>query len=147
MIARFLRWAIAGLVVLFIGIQFVPYGHDHRNPEVRAEPAWDSTQTRELVVRACYACHSNQTVWPWYSNVAPVSWFIQRDVDRGRRDLNFSEWDRPQREARNAVRQVQTGQMPPLYYTWMHPEARLSPAERDELIRGLQATLDTSTPR
>ena len=61
-------------------IQFVPYGRDHTNPPVIAEPAWDSPQTRALFFRACADCHSNETKWPWYSTIAPASWLITRDT-------------------------------------------------------------------
>ena len=96
---RVMLWT--GLVVLgiFALIQAVPYGRSHTNPPVTAEAPWDSARTRELAVRACYDCHSNETTWPWYSNVAPMSWLVQRDVDEGRGVLNFSEWDQPQAEA------------------------------------------------
>jgi hypothetical protein len=63
--------------------QAIPYGRGHSNPPVTKEPAWDSSRTRELAKRACFDCHSNETTWPWYSNVAPESWLIQRDVDAG----------------------------------------------------------------
>ncbi len=141
MIVALARWAAIAVVAVFIGLQVVPYGRNQTNPAVRAEPAWDSPQTRALAVQACYDCHSNQTTWPWYSNVAPVSWLIQRDVDQGRREVNFSAWDRPQREARDSAETVQKGTMPPAYYVWLHPDADLSPAERDALARGLQATI------
>jgi hypothetical protein len=98
---------------------------------------WDSLQIRELAVRACFDCHSNQTVWPWYSNIAPISWLIQRDVDEGRRKTNFSEWDQTQREARESAETVQKGTMLPWYYPW----ARFSPTERHNLIRGLAITV------
>ena|SRR5215203_5031898 len=106
---RVVTWAALGLIGLFVLIKVVPYGHDHRNPPVRAEPAWDSTRTRALAERACFACHGNTTAWPWYSNVAHVSWYVQHDVDEARRKLNFSEWDRPQREAGDAADAVREG--------------------------------------
>jgi hypothetical protein len=106
---------------------------------VRGEPTWDDPRTRELTVRACFDCHSNQTVWPWYSNIAPISWLIQRDVKKGRRELNFSEWNKKQREARESAGTVRKGSMPPWYYPW----PRLSAAERQDLIRGLERTLGT----
>ena len=56
----------------FLLIQFVPFGRDHTNPPVVQEPKWDSPATRELAKRACFDCHSNETVWPWYSNIAPA---------------------------------------------------------------------------
>jgi hypothetical protein len=105
------------------------------------EPAWDTPETRALAVRACFDCHSNETVWPWYSNIAPVSWLTQRDVDAGRRRLNFSDWTGFQRGAREASRILAEGEMPPYYYIWLHPNASLSASERDALINGLSASL------
>jgi hypothetical protein len=127
------------LGLLLLLAQAVPYGRAHANPPIRQEPAWDTAQTRALVVRACFDCHSNQTEWAWYSNVAPVSWLVQRDVERGRRALNFSEWDRAQERGREAAESVQEGSMPPAFYTLVHPGAQLSASERQLLIRGLAA--------
>jgi hypothetical protein len=138
-----MRWTLLGVAVLSLLVQIVPYGRDHANPPVRREPAWDSPRTRELTVRACFDCHSNQTVWPWYSNLAPASWLVQRDVHVGRLKVNFSEWDRPQEEADESAETVQDGTMPPWYYPW----GRLSPEERTALIRGLQATFGNETSR
>lgn len=103
------------------------------------EPAWDSPQTRQLAVRACFDCHSNETTWPWYSNVAPISWLTQRDVDEGRAELNFSEWNRPQKTD-DIVKSVQEGEMPPAIYYPTHPDANLPAGERQALIQGLTAT-------
>ncbi len=133
------RWGLIGAIVLFVLIQLVPYGRNHTNPPVTMEPAWDSSQTRQLAVRACYDCHSNETVWPWYSNVAPVSWLTQRDVDEGRAELNFSEWNRPQKTD-EIVKSVQKGEMPPAIYLPTHPDANLSAGDRQALIQGLTAT-------
>jgi len=80
------------VLILAILIQAVPFGHSHTNPAVTKEPGWDSSDTASLFHRACYDCHSNQTTWPWYSNLAPVSWLVQRDVNEGRRHLNFTQW-------------------------------------------------------
>jgi len=124
-------------------MQAVPYGRGHTNPPMRVEPRWDRPETRVLTARACFDCHSNETVWPWYSHVAPVSWLVQRDVDEGRRKLNFSEWERSQREAHESAKTVRKGEMPPWFYTPTHPEARLTSAEAQALIRGLEATLGT----
>jgi hypothetical protein len=129
-----------GAVGLLIAIQAVPYGRDHSNPPVRQEPAWDNEQTRALAVDACYDCHSNQTSWPWYSHLAPMSWLVQRDIDGGREKLNFSEWGQAGQETDEIVEKVQEGEMPPDYYGWLHSKARLSSAERQALIQGLQAT-------
>ncbi|MGD8856282.1 MAG: heme-binding domain-containing protein [Chloroflexota bacterium] len=138
-----------GLVVLavLVGglalIQLVPYGRDHSNPPVTSEPKWDTPQTKELAQRACFDCHSNETVWPWYSNVAPVSWLVQNDADEGRRVLNFSTWDNGGRgrEAGEAIEAVQEGFMPPPQYLVTHPKARLTTAEKQALVQGLRATI------
>ena len=141
-----LRIAVAG-IVLFGLIQLVPYGRDHTNPPPTREIAWDSSGTRELAVGACYDCHSNLTRWPWYSDVAPVSWLVYADVQGGRETLDFSEWDRPQGEgADEAVEAVRDGSMPPIQYKPLHPAGRLTSAEREELARGLERTLAADPP-
>lgn len=138
-----LGWLAVAAVVGFGLIQLVPYGRDHDNPPVTAEPAWDSPQTRELVHAACIDCHGNETRWPWYANVAPMSWLLQSDVDRGRDELNFSRWD--DEDARESgediVESILDGDMPPARYLPLHPEARLDPAEQQALVDGIVATL------
>ena len=133
---RVAGWIVLAGIMLLVVIQILPFARDHTNPSVRKEPQWDAPETRELAVRACFDCHSNQTVWPWYSNVGPVSWLVWSDVVRGRKELNFSEWDRPQREARESGSTVRKGSMPPWYYPW----ARLTTTERQTLVQGLEAT-------
>jgi mono/diheme cytochrome c family protein len=133
------------LLAGFILIQLVPYGRDHTNPAVVAEPKWDSPQTRELAKRACFDCHSNETVWPWYSNVAPASWLVERDVVEGRHEVNFSEWSaasggRERKSGQKLGKVVTEGEMPPVQYTLIHSEAILSQAERQQLVMGFLAT-------
>ncbi len=130
-------------MVLLLAIQLVPYGR-HDNPPVREEPVWDSPKTRDLAVRACFDCHSNEVVWPWYSNIAPMSWYVQSHVDEGRSELNFSEWDLEQDEADEAVETIRDGSMPPWYYTLPGIGRGFSDSELDELARGLEATLGVS---
>jgi len=135
---------VLGAVCLGLAIQLVPYGRDVTNPPVIAEPAWDSPATREIAQRACFDCHSNETVWPWYSRVAPVSWLVYRDVQEGREKLNFSEWGQGEQEVDEIVEVVQEGEMPMPIYLPMHPEARLGPAEKQALIQGFQNTFGDS---
>ena len=132
---------IAILVIGFILIQLIPYGRDHVNPPVVSEPQWDSPRTKELAQRACFDCHSNQTVWPWYSNIAPGSWLIYRDVMEGRSNLNFSDLGSSQRGADEAAEIVMEGEMPPFQYILIHKNAILTSAEREELAKGLSVTL------
>ena len=128
---------VIGLAVV---IQAVPYGRDHANPPVTQEPAWDSQRTRETFFRVCKNCHSNETEWPWYGSIAPLSWLVQYDVDRGRSHFNVSEWGRRKNKGDEAAEEVREGEMPPLYYLPLHPEAKLADAERREFVRGLVAT-------
>lgn len=133
-------WVMIILIGGFFLLQLVPYGRAHSNPPVVAEPAWDSAETRALAQRACYDCHSNEVVWPWYSNVAPASWLVQRDVDEGRAKLNFSEWGRGEQEIEEVYEVISEGEMPPTQYLLLHPAARLSDAEKQALIQGLTNT-------
>jgi hypothetical protein len=129
-------------LVLFLLIQLIPFGRDHTNPAVVSEPAWDSTSTRDLVKRACFDCHSNETTWPWYSNVAPVSWLVYNDVLEGRNRMNFSEWNSNFHPSVYELTEViQEGEMPPLKYLLMHPEAKLSTSDKQALIDGLQNSI------
>lgn len=140
MLKRIALALIGLLAVGFILIQLVPYGRDHENPPVVAEPDWDSPQTRDLFMTACGDCHSHETVWPWYSNIAPVSWLVQHDVEEGRGELNVSRWGQGENEAHEAAETVQEGEMPPPIFLVTHPEARLSDADKQALIQGLVAT-------
>jgi hypothetical protein len=143
---RWLLWGGMSAFALLVLAQAVPYGRNHTNPPVTKEPAWDSPRTRALAVRACYDCHSNETKWLWYSNIAPVSWLVQRDVDSGRSALNFSEWDKPQDVSAGDIAEAIRGGMPPWFYTLIHRNAALNATEKNQLITGLNATFAKSPP-
>lgn len=136
-INKILVFIIVIALALFGLIQLVPYGRNHDNPPVGSEPAWDTPATRSLAQRACFDCHSNETAWPWYSHVAPMSWLIQHDVEEGRDALNFSSWGRGEQEVDDAAEVIRSGEMPPPSYVIIHPDARLSADERQQLIDGL----------
>jgi len=130
------------LVVLVLLIQFLPYGHTHTNPSVVKEPNWNSPETRQIAQKACFDCHSNETIWPWYSNIAPMSWLVQRDVDVARSRMNFSDWGRISVEVGEIIEIVSEGEMPPFQYLLMHPGARLSEQEKTRFTDGINATLN-----
>ena len=138
---RVLKWVLLVAVL----IQLIPFGRDHANPPKVGEPAWNSASTRELFGRACFDCHSNETKWPWYSNIAPVSWLVQRDVNGGRRHLNFTEWNIPQQHAEDVAARVGKGDMPPWFYLPLHPAARLTELEKQALIDGAKESLGPQT--
>jgi len=135
------KTVIAAAIAAIVGIQFIPYGKDHTNLPVMSEPQWDSARTKELFNRACADCHSNETKYPWYSNVAPVSWLVAYDIDEGREHFNVSMLGiQKKNEGEDAAKEVRKGEMPMWIYTLTHPEARLSGAEKQELISGLEKT-------
>lgn len=133
-----------GLLGAFVAIQLVPFGRNRVNPPTVSEPSWDSGATRALAKQACFDCHSNETEWPAYARIAPVSWLIEHDVVEGRAVLNFSEWQRPQEKSTDAAEELLEGEMPPAMYRLMHAHARLNDADRDRLARGLAKTLGVS---
>lgn len=132
---RGLRWA--GIVVL-VGLVIAQFfGPAKSNPASDASQSIESRmqltpQVAAIIDRSCKDCHSNKTHWPWYSNVAPVSWFVIGHVNEGRENLNFSEWGRyNQRDVdgvlKQICREVRAGAMPLSSYTPLHPGSSLSP--------------------
>ena len=140
--ARFLLVLSASILVMLPVIQAIPYGRSHSNPPITGEPQWSSPRTRELMVRACFGCHSNEVEYPSYASVAPISWVVEAHVAEGREKVNHSEFDRRQRGADETIEVIEEGSMPPSYYTRFgrHPEAKMTSAELQELLVGLRAT-------
>lgn len=136
--------ALVGVLAAGVAIQFVPV--TRTNPPVTREIRWNSNATRQLARQSCYDCHSNETRWPWYAHVAPMSWLVASDVAEGRRHLNFSTWAAPNEEADKILEMVREGRMPLWKYVVMHPEAGLDTAARDALVEGLRATLEADPP-
>lgn len=138
---------VAGAGLVAVLIQLVPV--QRSNPPVTMEvPAPEPV--RSILRRACYNCHSNETGWPWYARVAPVSWLVASDVREGRDALNFSTWDRygaaeQAKKAMQAGKEVAAGDMPLWYYKTIHPEARLSAEEAAAL--SVWTSGETSTDR
>ncbi|MGD8375193.1 MAG: heme-binding domain-containing protein [Acidobacteriota bacterium] len=132
---RILKWSLVGVVAALLLIQVVPV--ERTNPPVEQEvdaPA----PVRAILRRSCYDCHSHETVWPWYAHVAPVSWLVARDVRHGRHHVNFSAWNRLDAEERQEAmeeiwEEVSEGEMPLWFYLPLHPDARLSDADRATL--------------
>lgn len=141
---KIVKYLLIFLCVLLV-IQLVPYGRNHTNPKITGEPEWDTPKTRTLFMRVCGNCHSNETVWPWYSSIAPASWLVQSDVDEARENLNVSEWGRQgKNKGIDAAGEVADDGMPPFFYLPAHPEARMTPAEKTELVTGLKKTFGTA---
>lgn len=120
-----------GAVILLAAIQLVTC--QRTNPPITGEidaPA----NVKQALRRSCYDCHSNETRWPWYAHVAPMSWLLHRDVSEGRRHLNFSEWkalpaERRARRQKGIGKEIASGDMPLWFYLPLHHDARLSAAD------------------
>ena len=134
LVRKILKWTAIALAAVFVVLQFIRpartnppvdesrmiQAHTHVTPEVAA-----------ILDRSCNDCHSNQTRWPWYSNVAPVSWFVVDHVNVGRKEMNFSDW--AQYDARQQAgllkemcHEAQIGAMPLNSYLRLHHDAKLS---------------------
>jgi hypothetical protein len=136
---KFLAW---GLVVLAaVGMQFVqpartnPRTHPANSFEAEVQPP---QEVAAILNRACRDCHSNQTTWPWYSRVSPVSWLLVRDVRQGRAHINFSDWRGLTAQATNSrmidvCSETKQGEMPPWYYVPLHRQAKLTPRDVETL--------------
>ncbi|MDX1628552.1 MAG: heme-binding domain-containing protein [Fulvivirga sp.] len=130
-----------GIIVLLILIQFFPI--DKENPPF--EPEHDflvmtnpPEEVEVIFQNVCYDCHSHKTEYPWYTSVAPVSWWIDHHIEEGREHLNFSEWgnfskERQKHKLEEVIEEVEEGEMPLKSYTWMHEGARLTAEERNNL--------------
>jgi len=124
-----------GLVVLFLALQLVPSGRTNPPATKTIEAPAD---VLAILRRSCFDCHSNETNWPWYAYVAPVSWLVVHDTDEGRDELNFSHWGdmtqtRRDSKAVSVVEVIEDGEMPLEAYLWMHRDAVVSPAELEVL--------------
>ncbi len=121
-----------GAAALLLAIQVVRF--ERTNPPVIAD-LQARPEVKSVLRRACYDCHSNETVWPWYSAVAPVSWLLHYDVTAGRSAVNFSDWgmlapEEQRKKMHESGESVAEGEMPPWYYLPMHPEGRLSDVDK-----------------
>jgi len=140
------RAMLVGLGVL-VAIQLVPVSRDAGPGTVDAVDAPDDV--RALLRRACANCHSGATEWPWYSRIAPVSWLVAHDVHHGREHLNFGTLPakKPKKKAKlfgEIAEEVEEHAMPPWPYRWMHPEARLTDAERKAIVDWASAAEDAA---
>ena len=125
---KFSKLFLAVALPVFVLIQFVPV--ERSNPATVSDiPA--PPEVESVLRRACYDCHSNETSWPWYSRIAPVSWLVAHDVKEAREKMNLSTWsllsESEKVEALHEIwEEVEEGEMPPWLYLLQHPEARLS---------------------
>lgn len=148
-IARCARWALTFFLVAFIGIQFVrPARTNPPAPATESLMAKTPPDIKALLDRSCRDCHSNETRWPWYTNVAPVSWLVIDDVNKGREKFNFSEWTSYESDDQDKFlgamcTLAQRGRMPLPPYLLIHGDAKLSPADVTALCTWSDKMRDT----
>lgn len=132
------KWIGIGVVALLILIQFIK--PSETNPPVIASRSLEAhmqvpAEVQSIFKRSCYDCHSSATVWPWYAHVAPVSWYVARDVNVARGHVNFQNWEAQinEQEGKEHIglmcKLVRNGDMPPADYRFMHKGTALSPSE------------------
>jgi len=141
LIKKYFWILVAGAIGLFLLIQLIPFGHNRTNPPVVAEPNWSSPEARALVKEHCFQCHSNETNWTWYANIAPGSWLIAFDVIEGRDAFNFSDWNNRPGELDEMVGAIQEGEMPPIQYWIFHPNSKLDAQQKQDLINALESSI------
>lgn len=137
------------LLVAFVGIQFIPTNRNHSE----AVPPSDfmlvknvPTEVKSILMISCYDCHSNNTQYPWYQRVQPVSWYLEGHIEDGKEELNFSEFGsysfRMQKaKMRSILSQVKDGKMPLSSYTLLHHEAKLTAEEKQILEKWIEEML------
>ena len=128
-----IRRVVVVTIVLLAAIQLVRPARVNPpvDPDRTLQSAVPAHPGAPVVARACQNCHSNQTQWPWYSHVAPVSWLVTHDVNEARSAVNFSEWaayspERQRKLLQESCKEVKEGEMPMSIYVLMHPEAKLT---------------------
>ncbi len=128
------------LIAIIVGIQYVDV--EISNPPVTGDIEAPMA-VKTILQKSCYDCHSNETKWPWYSKIAPVSWFIADDVNEGRKSLNFSYWerlttDKQQKLLLEIIEEIEKDEMPLGAYTLLHPGARLDLMQKEVLKKWLK---------
>lgn len=138
-----IKVTLLSILGLGLSAQLIPFEIEAQSSSLKPIQ-WDTPRTQDLAQRACMECHGGQVQMPWYGKIAPISWFIVDHINEGREHLNFAtshkiELDEIQEE-------IHEGKMPLNSYTWLHPEAKLTANEKQELIQGLQKTFGHSQP-
>lgn len=135
------------IILILIGIQFIPL--DKKNPKVNKSKEFMTimkppANIEKMLRNSCYDCHSNETKYPWYSNIAPVSWLINEHIRNGRRHLNFSIWNDYKGAKKNVkleecIDMIKSGEMPMQGYVLFHSNADLVLTEKKELLDWLSS--------
>lgn len=142
------RNILIGIIALLLLIQFFRIDKtttpvDPQKEFIAMNPPADD-EVKDLLRIACYDCHSNQPSYPWYTNIAPVSWWVKHHINEGQHELNFSEWGSYSEKRKNhkleeCIEMIEEGEMPLASYTWMHQGAKLTDAQKLKLVEFFRA--------
>lgn len=139
------------LLVVFVGIQFIPVDLNQSNSIPRTDFMMVNDVPKGIKDKlqvSCYDCHSNNTKYPWYNKIQPIAWFLEDHIEEGKAELNFNEWDslsnrRKVSKLRSIIKQVESGEMPLDSYTLIHKDAKFSEAEKEEIISWITQLKDS----
>ena len=145
-----MKLALVITVIVLALIQLIPIDRDNPIIESSAEIVLDG-EVKQIIQTACYDCHSNQTNWPWYSYVAPVSWLVAYHVHQGREEINFSQWNlysdkRMDRKLREIIEEIEEEEMPLPIYLLTHSEADIDANQREILINWANSYFEAIEP-
>lgn len=129
-------------VLFFCLIQLLPFSREHTDPPTVSEPNWPSPEARAQVKEHCFQCHSNETNWTWYSNIAPASWLIEYDVIAARERLNFSDWKNHPEDLDEILIAINEGEMPPFQYWIFHPSSHMNEQQKRELANTMKISFE-----
>lgn len=144
---KILKKIAVGLLVILIAIQFYrPEKNRSDDPDYVAvfeTETLPSTEVKTILKKVCYDCHSANTTYPWYNNIAPISYWLDEHIDHGKGHLDFSDWEnytlkKKDHKLEEVIEMVENGEMPLKEYTWTHSDARLTEEQRDLLINWAQ---------
>jgi SOS-response transcriptional repressor LexA len=148
---RLTKKILLGIVIVFVSIQFIKPTRNNSRQLLEmdiSKKIFISDSVKAVLKNACYDCHSNNTNYPWYSSVQPVGWFLARHINRGKAELNFSEFGsysvrKQKSKLKSMASQIEKNEMPLSSYTFIHRDARLSPKSKKTLLDYLNALQDS----
>lgn len=132
------------LIVLFVLIQFIPVKKNQSTEDdfgiLNYYQLDQDGEIASILKTSCYDCHSNNTIYPWYNKIAPVSWYLAKHVNNGKKHLNFSDWKymddaKKEHKIEECIEMILEDEMPLTSYTLVHGDAKLSEAQKESLVK------------
>ncbi|NKI27273.1 heme-binding domain-containing protein [Arenibacter sp. 6A1] len=139
---KYMKKMAWGLLIVFVLIQFYRPSKNIAESDTMDSFMTETNPSKELKIilkQACFDCHSNNTVYPWYNNIAPISFWLDAHIKDGKKHLNFSEWEnysvkKKDHKMEELEEMIREGAMPLKEYTWTHKEAKLTPDQKQAIL-------------